>query len=122
MVPTAIYLLCLSGPWPTRVPFTSMLSSTARPKLSGPVSWPSSNTIWMFWTLPVTGPDPPKGVLPQPLDDAQKPTTDPAPPVPQRRRSQPAPGVWVVGGGELQPMKNDPAVVSTLKRGAPAPQ
>src|SRR4051812_20189551 len=92
-----------------------MLSRMAAPKKSGPASCPSSKTIWILVTVPVTAHEP-LGV-PQ-LDE--KPISGTL--LPQRSLIHPCPGTSVVGGGELQPMKNEPTVVSTSNRGAPAPQ
>src|SRR5438067_826925 len=89
-----------------------MLSSTASPKLSGPVSCPSSKTIDTERTsscemsMSPDGPKASSGVAP-----------------PQRNRSQPLPTKSTTGGGELQPTKYVvPSLVTTLNRGAPAPQ
>src|SRR5690348_12469991 len=84
-----------------------MLSSTARPKLSGPASWPSSKTIAIDLTT-----------LPGGMAGNGRASSVAV----QRKRTQPGPLVKSAGG-ELQPTKwLTPLVVTTLNRGAPAPQ
>src|SRR6266849_10449257 len=89
-----------------------MLSMTARPKSSGPVSVPSSKIIVIESTVPVMGHGPPGGTVHAELNPI---TGD------HRRRCHAVPEV-TVGGGELHPTKKNPLLVATLKRGAPAPQ
>src|SRR5947208_10010932 len=91
-----------------------MLSRSAAPNSSGPpeASCPSSKTIWILWTVPVIGTSANVGGL--------NPIT--TPPTPQRSLIHPWPTVSMLGGGELQPTKKNPSVVTTSNRGAPAPQ
>src|SRR6266513_362444 len=67
----------------------------------------------MLLTSPVTFSSTPVAVL-YPMTAVAEP--------PQRSRINPLLDAVMTAGGELQPMKYDATVVSTLKRGAPAPQ
>src|SRR2546425_5827909 len=80
----------LFGPLPTSVPLTSMLSRTARPLKSGPVSEPSSKIIEMLFT-----------VLPVRMGGNAAASWA----GPQRSRFHAELDAATIGGGEAQPTK-----------------
>src|SRR5438445_8527327 len=103
-----------------------MLSRIAAPKKSAPVSVPSSKTTTILWTVPVIGTSVKfTGQAAVGVGAKQKPIT--TPPTPQRSlvHASPLPGtpeVMESARGDRQPTKKKPVVVTTSKRGAPAPQ